>query len=410
MRAGLPAGGRDWGPTDPDALSRFATSDIAHHRLHANPGEIGRYSSTAISLVGLALQELSGVSFPELLRSEILDPAGMSMTVYPSEADSGTVSWPHSRAGSGWVPVPRLADNPAGYPSGFLLASLEDLLRFAVSMIDGSLIVDGLARMVDTRISRWTDHAPAPMAHTSSSYALGSFTGQWNEETVIRHGGQQLTSNCSLDFFPESRSGIVLLTNGADDATFMDLLGTCYRVVAGSDQDPTPIRRQSHRLERLQAAVGTFLDVDRGIVLEVSLDDGLWLHLGADMLALQYVGCDRWIASGAGGDIPIGIPWSEGISDHVVTWGNLHSRIDAIDARGGIPDEFCGRYADSFWDEAESRISVERHGPESSCRGRAFARWQVRSGRTVSSRHTGSWTTSPAAPPSSSAMRPGISR
>jgi len=360
--SGLPAAGRDWGPSDPGAAMRFATGDLAHHSFHTDPGEVGCYSSSAISLIGLALQEMTGSPFAELLRSEILERAGMSGAVFPSAADPAHVSWPHSRAERGWKPVSRLADNPAGYPSGFLLASLEDLTRLALSILEGSLLGD-LDALIATTAPRWTDHAPSPFARVSARYGLGSLTGTWCGQTVIRHGGGQLTSNCSIDFFPESDSAIVLLTNGADDGTFMELLGQCYRVVAGHEPTEPSIRRRRPEPSRRRAAKGTFLDADTGSLVTVFTEDGdeLLMDRGRGPARLEYLGASRWIASLVEGEVPVGIPWDGGAADHLFVWGGLHNRIDPPDVDFDTsPDWLCGVYADSFWDDPESRITVER--------------------------------------------------
>lgn len=357
--SGLPAAGRDWGPADPRALRRFVTSDLAHHRFHSGPGKVGCYSSTAISLVGLALEEVSGSRFRDLLRSQVLDLAGMAGSGFPPEIDREAVSWPHSRAVGSWEPVVRLADNPAGYPSGFLLASLRDMSHLAVAVLEGGLI--GVEGLIATTVPRWMDHARSPLGRVSAGYGLGSFTGAWSGQTVIRHGGSQLTSNCSVDFFPETESAVVLLTNGADDATFMDLLTLCYRMVAGPPAEMSPMVAQIPETSRRQAAVGTFLDVDNGTMVTIGVRDdrGLFIDRGESGARLDYAGEHHWVVSGPGGETPVGIPWESGPADVVFVWGRPYFRIDPPDTGLVIDrDRLCGVYADSFWDHPETRISV----------------------------------------------------
>ncbi|HUG09239.1 MAG TPA: serine hydrolase domain-containing protein [Acidimicrobiia bacterium] len=372
--SGLPAAGRDWGPADPEALSRFVMTDLANHRFHAGPGEVGCYSSTAISLVGLVLQEITGSRFPDLFRSQVLEPAGMTGSGFPSEIDPGRVSWPHSRVGGTWQPVLRLADNPAVYPSGFLLATLDDMAHLALTVLEGGLIggVDGL---IATTVPRWIDHTRSPHGRASAAYGLGSFTGDWSGQTVIRHGGGQLTSNCSVDFFPETDSAVVLLTNGADDATFMELLSLCYQVVAGPPDEMSPLVMQVPDPSRQQAAVGTFLDVDSGSMLTIGAteENRLFIDREGGRTRLDYVGDHRWIASGRGDETPIGIPWDGDPAAHVFVWGNPHVRIDLPDVEvktdGG---RLCGVYADSFWDHPESRLVVDGSGGELVVTGEGF--------------------------------------
>jgi CubicO group peptidase (beta-lactamase class C family) len=278
---------------------------------------------------------------------------------YPGRALREAVSWPHHRVGDDWVPVDRLADNAAGYPSGFLLASIEDMTQFALHMIHGTLLSGGPLALATTRSPRWTEHASSALARASSHYGLGVFTGKWSGQTVLRHGGSQLTSNCSIDFFPGSDSAIVLLTNGADDDTFVRLLDLCYRAVAGSPGESPLMAPVAAEPASIGGLTGTFLNVDTGahVVIETGHGGSTLVHDGVRM-PLRFLGDDRWLGDRPGGPLPVGIPKSAGRTEHVVVWGGLHQRIDAED-RGWEPERLVGVYADSFWDEPDTRLTVE---------------------------------------------------
>lgn len=65
------------------------------------------------------------------------------------------------------------------------------------------------------------------------------------------------------------------------------------------------------------------------------------------------------------GVVPVGIPWEGGEADHLFVWGGLHTRIDPPDFDFDTSsDGLCGLYADSLWDDPESRIRVESRGSD----------------------------------------------
>lgn len=355
--SGLPAAGRDWGPSDPDALHRVAVEDVAHHRFHAAPGDITCYSSTALSLAGLALQVARGVPFKDLLADEVLRRGGMRMAGFPNDVDPADVSWPHVSVAGGWQAVSRQADNPAGYPSGFLLASLEDLANLALTLLEGGLGAGVLDALVSTTASRWVDHAPSPWSGVSANYGLGSLTGYWNGGTVIRHGGIGLTSNCSLDLFPESRSAVVLLTNGCHEPTFVELFKSCYRVVGGEENEPSDQSDPSHVPDRRPKS-GTFVNMDDGRLATLRSDvKHVSIDLGDGRSTLRPAGEGRWLSTGSNGVIPIGIP-TDTEGDHVYIWGEPFHRFGPPRERHPVISDVQGVYRDSFWDDPATRFGI----------------------------------------------------
>jgi len=360
--SGLPSAGRDWGPREESAIRRFVTEDLIHHRFHARPGEVGCYSSTAFSLSGLVLESAFGSPFAEILRTEILDPAGMVWAGFPDQVDQDRIAWPHSMVNGEWVPERRLADNPSGYPSGFLLASIDDLVGLLSSILNGVLIDStALESLLSEPVPRWVDHAPSALAQAGAAWGMGCFTGSWNGQRVIRHGGGQLTSYCSVDLFPESRSGLVLLTNGADDATMTSLLELGYAAIAGPS--PRPVVPEAAPVERGEPSgmIGSYLDVDTGRQIEILADDRrLVFRDDAVTAPLMAVDGGRWMASSSLDSwIPIGIPPGQDPVRWVSVWGGLYLRTEVEQWDPG-PAALAGaaRYRDSFWPDASTDIVV----------------------------------------------------
>jgi hypothetical protein len=284
---------------------------------------------------------------------------------FPTQIERGGIAWPHRWQEGTWVAEPRLADNPAGYPSGFLLASLEDLTNLAVSLLNGTLIgADGLDLMISNPVPRWMDHAPTALGRIASGYGLGCFTGLWNGQRVIRHGGSQLTSNCSIDLLPESGAGIVLLTNGADDATFTKLLALCYEAVGGH---PRPIEKPAAApvtADEVLRCVGYYIDVETGRIIEIADESSRLVYRnGVTVAPMSPVGGGRWIASNATTSVPIGVPQGNDPVPHITAWGSLYLRT-VIEPWNPGPrgSDLAGIYRDSFWPDPSTDLEVGHEG------------------------------------------------
>lgn len=112
-----------------DAAGASAEARIAHaytDPLLFPPGTGQSYSDTGYGLAGMMAAKVAGVSFPELLRTRVFEPAGLTDTfigladdLAPRVADV---------AGSDGAPIDWGAQT--GHPSYGVAATLPDLLRF----------------------------------------------------------------------------------------------------------------------------------------------------------------------------------------------------------------------------------------------------------------------------------------
>ena len=98
-------------------------------------GTASRYNNCAYVLVGLALEARTGLSFRELVRREVIEPAGLSRTGYfakdspePGIAEGyATIEGPHGKAAGFRKNI--YAFPPIGSPDAGVLTTVEDLRR-----------------------------------------------------------------------------------------------------------------------------------------------------------------------------------------------------------------------------------------------------------------------------------------
>jgi CubicO group peptidase (beta-lactamase class C family) len=357
--SGLPAAGRDWGPQAEGSLRRFAEEDLARHRFHATPGVVPCYSSTAFSLSGVVMEAATGRRFVDVLSDEVLDPSGMTRAGYPGRVADADMAWPHSRSDDGWTPEPRLADNPAGYPAGFLLGSVADLVNLANWILGEATLAEALTRVV---VPRRVDHAPYPLARASAGFGIGCFTGEWNGRQVVRHGGMQQTFNCSLDVFPEIGGAVALITNGAGDDAFSELLLSCYEAIAGPGT-ANPGKTRSAMVANPTRHVGSYLDVNSGRIVDIRHERGGLFYCEDDLVVpLVPFGEGRHLAATADAYIPAWFPPGDEEVPFLVIWGTPFLRTELGAWKLSRDSErFDGLYRDSFWPDRSTDLDVRHH-------------------------------------------------
>lgn len=342
--SGLPFLARDEGPGDDGSVESFVREDLAHHRFHSRPGDLALYTPSPYSIVGRLLEIETERPFHALLRDLVLDPAGMATAVFPGDAPQAL----------------GLTDNASQYPSGFLLASLEDLVRLAKALIEGWFLDEvSWQRIGSSRSSRDISHIGYPLARISSGYGLGAQVGSWGSSRVVRHPGRQWSYHCTLDLIPESGSAVVLLTNGARDGTFNELLNLSYEAIAGRAPLPAEPGLESVTDELKSAWVGTYVHPSRGITAHIEVEDGDLVYRSGEIAApIYHVGGGRVVVPMSYGSAPLWFPESEGPARYVKIWGEPLFRETLETWSPVSASDFDGVYHDTFWPMPSTDIRI----------------------------------------------------
>jgi CubicO group peptidase (beta-lactamase class C family) len=174
--------------------------------LVVEPGTRFFYSTYGYSLLGAAVEGVTGKPFIEALREGVLGPAGMGST----QVDEVATLIPNRAQGyvrlpSGELRNAALADVSYKVPGGGLCSTAADVARFAMALSGGTLLKkDTLASMLTSMRTR--DGRP-------TSYGFGlNVSGPGRRREAWHTGGQERVSTV-LYFQPDRGLVVVLLSN-----------------------------------------------------------------------------------------------------------------------------------------------------------------------------------------------------
>lgn len=205
-------------------VKKFCSGD-----LEFEPGSKFHYDNSGYFLLGAVLEKVSGRTYEQLLREEILDPLGMKDTGY----DRGEIILTRRAAGyekdlGGYRNAPYL-DMSLPYAAGALYSTVEDLYRWDQALYGTAVLSEASKEKMFTPFLE--------------GYAYG-----WNVRNIpagepeagkkeIGHGGGINGFNTLIRRVPADRSLIVLLNNTG--ATALGAIARGIReVLAG--QEPAP--------------------------------------------------------------------------------------------------------------------------------------------------------------------------
>ncbi|WP_437680789.1 serine hydrolase domain-containing protein [Sorangium sp. So ce131] len=180
---------RVWAPEELVAFS-------AAERPYFEPGRGFEYSNTNYIVAGLLVEAVSGKPVVELLRTRILEPAGLASTYLDGAEPAlpGLVRGYGSYGGK-LVDVTSAVDASSAWTSGGLVSNTEDLTTFFVRLLDGGLLGPAELEEMTTWVGSLSADAPG--------YGLGLAQRPSPVGATCGHGGSMWgfvsASYCAVD-------------------------------------------------------------------------------------------------------------------------------------------------------------------------------------------------------------------
>ena len=190
------------------------------------PATRTQYSSLGFTLLGAALEGAGGAPFMEQLRASVFQPAGMEA----ARDDNVFAIVPHRargyfRHGDGSLANAPLTDTSNRTPGGGLVATAEDVARFASALQRGLLLKPETLQMALT--------AQKLRGGRVTGYGLGWVVGRRGARREAYHVGGQPQVSTVLYMQPDAGVAVAILANleGVENA-LLDLARQAAAIVA----------------------------------------------------------------------------------------------------------------------------------------------------------------------------------
>jgi CubicO group peptidase (beta-lactamase class C family) len=213
-RTGFP----NWRYMDPEFRLRFVD----------DPGTGFGYSGEGMDYVARFLEKKTGQPFGALVAAHVFDPMGLdSISVTPQDWVVERLAQPVDEAGVRHEPY---CSNAAGdyclsegewSAADELATTVEAYARFMIGVMNGAGLDDALQA---ERFENATSHAGDPVlgckladaarCPREQGYGLGWEMFEFDDVTIVSHGGSDWSEQAMAYFDPVSRDGIVLFING----------------------------------------------------------------------------------------------------------------------------------------------------------------------------------------------------
>jgi CubicO group peptidase (beta-lactamase class C family) len=180
---------------------------VANKPLDFSPGTNWNYSNSGYILLGMIVEKISGQSYPDFLKTNILEPLGMRDSGYDRAKDIL-----HERASGyeiidGHIVNANFIDMSVPFSAGGIYSTVEDLYRWNEALAENGklLTADSLKQM-------FTEYPEA--SHERQHYGYGVVISHLKFGRLLYyHGGGVEGFSSSIQRYPNDRVCIVVLSN-----------------------------------------------------------------------------------------------------------------------------------------------------------------------------------------------------
>ncbi len=223
-----------------NTLEQFV-AELQTVQLDAPVGTRHNYCSGNYNVLGRMIEVVSGQSFGAYMQQQVFVPLEMRHS-FASEQDAQRDGLVQNYQWVFGLPVPAFYRyNPSQLPSGYLIASAEDMAHFLIAQLNEGrfsdarvLSPDGIAAMQARGVSRGAG---------SGEYGLGLVNELIGGVPAVGHDGAHFDARTFVFMQPETQRGAVLLLNAggipvAEMTAYKELRDGVARLLAG--QEPAP--------------------------------------------------------------------------------------------------------------------------------------------------------------------------
>ncbi|MBX3173695.1 MAG: beta-lactamase family protein [Gemmatimonadaceae bacterium] len=190
--------------------------EISDTMFFTEPGRILSYSNPSYSMAGYVAEQAGGKRFGTLADELVISKMGMPHATFRPLAaltrdfSQGHVGMPQN---PGAVVRP-FTENTAQWAAGFLMASAQDMARFAITIMDGGML-DGRRVLSADAVRMLTTPGTRIPNDTTVGYSYGLMIGRGKTsgERFYQHGGAINGFDALLTMFPDKRLAVVVLDN-----------------------------------------------------------------------------------------------------------------------------------------------------------------------------------------------------
>lgn len=194
------------------------------------------YCSGNYNILGRIIEVVSGQSFGNYIQSNIFEPLDMKQS-FTSEQEAQQAGLAQGYQWFFGIPISiHYPYNPSQLPSGYMISSVEDMSHFLISQLNQGQYLQTKLLSAETVSAM---QAPGVERGSGGGYGFGWVVSSVGNVPSVWHDGVNVNFHSILLMEPETKRGMVLLTNSfgivAYESAFKEVEIGVARMLAGME-------------------------------------------------------------------------------------------------------------------------------------------------------------------------------
>lgn len=190
----------------------------------AQTGRAYAYGNIGYNVAAMAMEEVTGRTWQQLLQQEVLGPAGMTQTsAFPSRFNANELAQPYQTGLTGFTRLRYGKTDENMQSAGGLIATLDDMARWLEANLNdgrvGGRQVFPAAAVRQTHRNQVTGPVRSRSYLPQIGYGFGWQISLLGEDTLLTHGGGFPGFSTNVSLFPARNTGIAIFANEGDLGT-----------------------------------------------------------------------------------------------------------------------------------------------------------------------------------------------
>jgi serine beta-lactamase-like protein LACTB len=196
--------------------TREAAAIVEDDNLLFTPGSDFYYSTYSYTLLSLAMELASKNRFEEIIKKQVLSPAGMTSTFLDDVLNNNKkITVPYMAADSLLLRSPNI-NLSSKYAGGGLISTPSDLVKLGNALLESDFL------SVQSKNIMWSPIALDNGNINPQNYGLGFRVDQNKRGRYVHHGGTSLGGYTYLVIYPELNIVVAFATNVTPDGFVFD--------------------------------------------------------------------------------------------------------------------------------------------------------------------------------------------
>jgi CubicO group peptidase (beta-lactamase class C family) len=267
--------GTDWAVPRYEGVAERSLSRVSEIGTRVPPNSQWKYSNLAYQLLGEIVARVSGTPYVEYVRSQVLEPLGMTATEFEPLPETLL-----ARCATGYGPrwfsdeLQAAPAMPGVWAEGGLWSCVEDLARW----LSFQFRVNNDSRSGSQVLASSTlreMHRPRYLADEAwtKAWAIGWYAVRRDDVIWVQHSGGLPGFITDICFDPKERVGAIALLNGIEDAA--ELAMDLGRIALAAVRDAAPtIEAPPRTPDAYRPLLGRYVSILWGEVIQLEWRDG----------------------------------------------------------------------------------------------------------------------------------------